>query len=324
MAEGLLFMLKRNGTGRTLLELIRDYLNGRYQRVVLNGKSSSWKEITAGVPQGSVLGPLLFLIYINDLCDDLSCDVKLFADDTSLFTMVFNENISAQNLNSNLRKIQEWAFQWKMQFNPDPLKQAVQVLFSIKKVKPKHPPIYFNGTEVVTKTEQKHLGFILDKQLNFDAHLKEVIGKAKRGIGVIKFMSRYVTRDILDQIYKLYVGPHLDYGDVLYHQYDPNLLESVQYSAALAVTGAWRGTNTDKIYEESGWESLYHRRCYRCMTLFYKIVNECTPEYLRAPINLARVKPYSFRNSNVLEPINSHTNRFDDSFTLFVSGSGII
>ena len=112
--ESLLFKLKRNGIGRTLLELIRNYLNDRYQRVVLNGKSSSWKEITAGVPQGSVLGPLFFLIYINDLCDDLSCEVKLFADDTSLFTMVFNENISAQNLNSDLRKIQEWAFQWKM------------------------------------------------------------------------------------------------------------------------------------------------------------------------------------------------------------------
>ena len=134
-------------------------------------------------------------------------------------------------------------------------------------------------------------------------------------------MSRYVTRDVLDQMYKLYVRPHLDYGDVLYHQYDPHfslslttMLESVQYSAALAVTGAWRGTNTDKICEELGWESLYHRRYYRRMTLFYKIVNECTPEYLRAPINLARVKPYSFRNSNVLEPINSRTNRFASSF----------
>ena len=90
--EGLLFKLKRNGIGRTRLELIRNYLNGRYQRVVFNWRSSSWKEITAGVPQGSVLGPLFFLVYINDLCDDLSCDVKLFADGTSLFTMVFNEN----------------------------------------------------------------------------------------------------------------------------------------------------------------------------------------------------------------------------------------
>ena len=71
----------------------------------------------------------------------------------------------------------------------------------------------------------------------------------------------------MGQMYKLYVRPHLDYGDILHQQYDPNfslslttVLESVQYSAALAVTGAWRGTNTDKIYEELGWESLYHRR----------------------------------------------------------------
>ena len=107
-----------------------------YQRVILNDRSSSWKEITAGVPQESVLGPLFFLIYINDLCDDLSCNVKLFADDTSLFTLVFNENISAQNLNNDLRMIQERAFLWKMQFNPDLSKQAVQVIFSPKKVNP--------------------------------------------------------------------------------------------------------------------------------------------------------------------------------------------
>ena len=96
-------------------------------------------------------------------------------------------------------------------------------------------------------------------------------------------MSRYVTRDVLDQMYKLYVRPHLDYTDVLYHQYDLNF--SLSLSTVLAVTGAWRGTNTDKIYEELGWESLYHRRYYRRMTLFCKIVNKCTPEYLRALIN---------------------------------------
>ena len=77
---------------------------------------------------------------------------------------------------------------------------------------PHHPPIYFNGKAAVVKIEQKHLGFVLDEQLNFNAHLKEVIGKANRGIRVIKFMSRYDTRDVLDQMYKLYVQPHLDYG----------------------------------------------------------------------------------------------------------------
>ena len=95
------------------------------------------------------------------------------------------------------------------------------------------------------------------------------------------------------------------------------VLESVLYSVALAVTGAWRGTNTDKIYDELKWKLLYHRRYYMRMTLFYKIVNECAPKYLRAPINLAQVKPYIFRNSNVLEPINFRTNRFASSFYPF-------
>ena len=93
------------------------------------------------------------------------------------------------------------------------------------------------------------------------------------------------------------------------------MLESVQY-IFFCSCGDWcmERTNTDKIYEELGWESLYHGRYNRRMTLFYKIVNECTPEYL---INQVQVKPYSFRNSNVLEPINSRTNRFANSFYPF-------
>ena len=100
---------------------------------------------------------------------------------------------------------------------------------------------------------------ILDYKLNFQSHIKEAIIKAKRGIGIIRFLSKYVSRDVLDQIYKLYVRPHLDYGDIIYHKYDPDLkldfakkLESTQYSAVLAVTGAWLGTNTDKRYDEVG------------------------------------------------------------------------
>ena len=91
------------------------------------------------------------------------------------------------------------------------LKQAVQAIFSAEKVEPNHSPIYFMGKVAVPKIEQKHLRFILDEQLNFNAQFrKKIIGKAKRGIGVIKFMSRYVTRDVLDQMYKLYVRHYLD------------------------------------------------------------------------------------------------------------------
>ena len=94
-----------------MLALLNNFLTGRKQTVVLNGKTSEWKNVQAGVPQGSVLGPLLFLMYINDLCDNLSCDVKLFADDTSLFSVVENEVVSAVKLNRDLETVRLWAGQ---------------------------------------------------------------------------------------------------------------------------------------------------------------------------------------------------------------------
>ena len=99
--------------------------------MVLNGQSSSWKGITSGVPQGSILGPLLFLIYLNDLPDGLLSNCKLIADDTSLFSVV-HVTISFSELDSNLVKISESAFKWKMSFNPDPSKPAQEVIFSRK------------------------------------------------------------------------------------------------------------------------------------------------------------------------------------------------
>ena len=108
---------------------------------------------------------------------------------------------------------------------------------------------------------------ILDSKLNFHSHMREAIIKARRGIRITRFLSKYVSRDVLDQIYKLYVRPYLDYGDIIYRKYDPEFkldftkkLESTQYSAVLALSGEQRETNTDKLYEELGWEILYYRR----------------------------------------------------------------
>ena len=111
---------------------MQDYLRSRQQRVVLNGQTSSWEKVLAGVPQGSVLGPLLFLIYINDIPEGIKSICKIFADDTSLFSIVKKNELSQNNLNSDLKKISEWAHQWKMLFNPDPRKQATEVYFSRK------------------------------------------------------------------------------------------------------------------------------------------------------------------------------------------------
>ena len=106
------------------MEILTDFLKSWKQRVVLNGQHSSWCDVLAGVQQGSILGPLLFLIYINDLSDDLQCNPKLLADDTSLFATVHNINKATNDLNNDSIKITKWAFQWKMNFNPDISKQA--------------------------------------------------------------------------------------------------------------------------------------------------------------------------------------------------------
>ena len=130
--EGLVFKLEQNGVSGSLLMLFQNYLNNRKQRVVLNGAFSEYSSIESGVPQGSILGPLLFLIYINDLEKNIKSNIKFFADDTMLFSIVKDPDISAKDLNHALAVINRWAHQWKLEFNPDPLKQATEVLFSCK------------------------------------------------------------------------------------------------------------------------------------------------------------------------------------------------
>ena len=122
--KGLIFKLKQNGVTGDLLNILIDFLKEGKQTVVLNGQHSKWSNISAGVPQRSILGPLLFLIYINDLFDNLSSNPKLFADETSLFLVVHDINQSEINLKDDSQKISNWAFQWKMSFNSDISKQA--------------------------------------------------------------------------------------------------------------------------------------------------------------------------------------------------------
>ena len=110
-----------------------------------NRQNSSWTNVHVGVPQGSILSQLLFLIYINDSSDNLTSNAKLFADDTSLFSVVRNVNTSAKELNDDLKEVNKWAFQWKTSFNPDPSKQAQEVIFSRKSKRSTHPPLVFNN-----------------------------------------------------------------------------------------------------------------------------------------------------------------------------------
>ncbi|MCH2389802.1 MAG: hypothetical protein MK234_03870 [Nitrospinales bacterium] len=305
--DGLIFKLKKFGVSGNLINLLTNYLSDRYQRVVLNGQESDWEKINAGVPQGSVLGPLLFLVYINDLIDGISSNIKLFADDSSLFTRVRNDVTEThERLTQDLAKITEWAHMWKFRFNPDLTKQAIEIVFSCKyeKTKPIHPPLTFNNIPVARKSSTKHLGLILDERLVFAEHIKEAIDKAKKGIALMKFLANKVSASVLELTYKMYVRPHLDYGDVIYHNQHSismELLEKIQYQAGLIISNCWKGTSRVKLYKELGWESLSQRRAGRRYALYHKILNNRTPSYLK----------------NHIQPFVPRTDRFKNSFFPF-------
>ena len=324
--EGLIFKLRRNGVSGKLLKFFESYLRNRKQRVALNGFYSDYASIESGVPQGSVLGPLLFLVYINDLETSIISNVKFFADDTMLYSVVHDPSKSASDLNHDLEIINQWAHQWKMAFNPDPNKQATEILFSCKKKQIDHPQLFFNGTPVSRVDNHKHLGLILTPMLNFGKHIIEKVKKAKKNIGIIKYLNKFLPFKTLVHMNKALVRSHLDYCDIIYHipptSHEPPLgvtlhdhmemIEKTQYQAALAVTGAWQGTSRVKIYEELGWESLSDRRMCKRVLQLHKIIDEKSPNYLRDKLppnrNVVINLPYVFHD------IRCRTDRYQNSF----------
>ena len=145
--------------------------------------------------------------------------------------------------------------------------------------------LVFTNLQVTKFDKYKYLGFVLDSKLSLLSHINAAISKLRKALGFLKFVFKYFSREILNSLYKLYIRPHLDNGDVFYHipnkedslhchgNFLMQKLESVQYSAALAITGAFRGASREKIYCELGWESLYPRRWSRRLVMLYKIMN---------------------------------------------------
>ena len=228
--------------------------------------------------------------------------------------------IQILKLNHDLDLISQWAYQWKTSFNPDTAKQTVQVVFSRKCKQIDHPKIYFN-IEVKTVNDHKHLGLILDKKLSFVSRINE-------GLCIIKYLSCFLSVKTLSQIFKLYKQPHLEFCDVIYHvpiitnpfdssinlNYLMNTLERIQYYAALAITGTWKGTNLNKIYDELGWESFTDSRCSRCLFHFYKIQNNLTPPYLKTPVPPIRTHLFGRRSVNVIKEIRFKSKSYSNSF----------
>ena len=286
----------------------------------------------------------MFLLYINDINADIKSKVRIVADDVSLFNIVEDPLTCFDELQHDLNKISVWANQCRLRFNHDITKQAVEVIFSTKITPLPHPSLMFNNIPIKLVNGHKHLGIILDKQLSFTSHINSKLSIARRGLGIISRLRKYLPRITLELIFKTFIRPLLEYGDIIFHQpprtkefsFDSHLkpliqkLESLQYNAALVITGAWHGTSTDRIYEELGWESLTNRRWYRRLSLFFVIANNQAPFYLCKVISpsiplwrskvispsipLWRKNVNDNLNGNRFKNIFSRTIEFSDSF----------
>ena len=314
--KGLLFKLKKTGISGPLLNWFESYLSERQQRVAVSGEFSEWGQIKAGVPQGSVLGPLLFLIYINDITEVVQSEVRLFADDTILHVFVDNPVTSAEALNSDLEQIDRWAKQWIIRFSPP---KTESLTISRKKTKQPSPPLYFDGTQIKEVPSHKHLGIILTDDLNWNEHITQITNSAGKCVDVLNALKYKLDCKTLEKLYLSFVRSKLEYGNIIWDnctQDQIDMLENVQLRAAKIVSGAIRRTHTELLYKELGWETLQERRAKQRLTTMFKIFNNNAPTYLTStlPNTVAENNQYNLRNRDNFATYKARTKTFQLSF----------
>ena len=170
------------------------------------------KKTKAGVPQGSVLGPLLFLIFINDLSEGLKSNVKLFADDTMLYVSVENALAAASILNNDLKLIEQWLKRWLVTFNAS---KTETVLFTLKQETINHPPLYLNNEILKEVENHTHLGLTLNCNGKWDQHISNIIAKANYSLSAMHRLKYILDKSTLEKIYFAYISPILEYSGVV-------------------------------------------------------------------------------------------------------------
>ena len=239
--------------GKTL-KCISSFLGGRTQAVVLEGECSPKVSVTSGVPQGSVLGPLLFLLYINDLPENIQFQVRLFADDTAVYLTVNNPNDS-KTLQNDLDTLQTWERTWDMEFNPG----ICQVLHISRANQPIQSQYTLHGEILESVDCARYLGVSISKDLTWNTHIKEILTKANHTLGFVKRNVRTKNKSVKEFAYKTFVRPKLEYASTIWSLTNKNIesIEMVQRRAARWVSNQYSSYDSVTAMQSNlGWRSL--------------------------------------------------------------------
>ena len=267
--QRLIRKLKSIGIKGNLLAWLKDFLIGRKQRVVVNHEFSEWIDVLSGVPQGTVLGPLLFLIFVSEIPDIVESHSSLFADDTKLYSIC-----SKNKLQSDLDKVVEWTNEMQMSFNAGKCK-----VMHLGKDNPlrQYTMLDLNNERCpLTDTEtEKDLGVLIDNRLSFTDHVTAQVNKANRALGALRATYKYMDKYTFKHLYKSLIRPHVEYASPVWSvrtKYNQDLLERVQRRATKIIPEIKHLSYTERLKVLNLPTLLYRRRRADVLQL-YKILH---------------------------------------------------
>ena len=281
---GLLYKLAQCGISSSSLAWIRDYLSNRCITVQVDGSKSLPKPISAGVPQGSRLGPVLFVVFINDLPSHTKpVATELYADDPPPPPPPFHqlhsscEELSLMPLQNAIEAVENWALSWHGRFGS----AKTKMMTSLKNISPEHKTIYIENEAIKIVNSHKHLGLNLTADLDWHNHFNQLLLSASQRAGLLRWMSKDLRPSTVQQLYVYFLRPKLEYACPVWHgallERDAIALERVQGAVARSILCAPFHTSKSELFEQLNWPSLRWRREIFCIGLFHRILHTRPP-----------------------------------------------
>ena len=301
--------LAQYGADQKTLSLISDYLFNRRQRVKLGDRFSTWQEVTAGVPQGSILGPLLFNIFMNDLAYVIkNCNLATYADDTQIF-LADNDPIKVQEIiNSELVSIDKWYEVNGMKRNHS--KYQAIIMGNTKMT----PTFYCENTAIPIGDDLELFGVTIDNKLKFDKHIAKVSRKVSQQIAVLKRLRNMLPFEIRKNLYQSFIAPHFNYCSDTWHfcsiKSSTDKLEKV-HERAIRFVFKDKNSSYMQLLKRLGIKSLYEQRITKIVSTVFKVLNhgDNIPGTLKELIKQRNVT-YNLRGKDILTLPKIHTTKY--------------
>lgn len=313
----MLAKLRAYGFSPDAMDLLTAYLRNRRQRVKVDGACSNWAIIKAGVPQGSLLGPLLFNLYINDVNYAIkNMSMRLYADDTTGYAADVSPLVLQYRINTELSLLTSWLKDNYLQINTVKTQAMpvgkMQYEYDFK----------LNGSDIELTDSVKILGVILDRKLTYKEHISEQLRKACAKASALRQLRKFIPQDVMICLYKAYILPHLEYCAPLLVGIGKGLaqkMEDINYYILRTILGIPKGTPYEGLLKLANMKSLVDRRHYQSLVLLFKCMNNQGPGYISELFKLKVVK-YNLRGSGTrLEQPRFELEWFHKSFSYIIS-----